>query len=119
MFMSLRTALFAAATLLFFSLPVSAQQAVPSPGAAVQEIERKAEQLGDAARDAARSLSDRAPEFGLTTDQWIGLAGGALIGAMAADMVFNGGAGLLVGGVVGGYLGSWLYPEMVAKPGAL
>lgn len=119
MVMSLRTVCLAAAALLFFSLPASAQRAAPSTGTVVQQVEEKAAQLGEAARETAESLKAGSSDFVLTTDQLIGLAGGALIGAIAADMVFHGGAGFLAGALVGGYLGSWLYPPMVAKPGAI
>lgn len=126
MVMSLRTfllaaALFGSAATLFVSFPAVAQQSGtatdPAAGTTVQRIEKTVERLGEAARETAQSMRAGAPAFVLTSDQLIGIAGGALIGAIAADLVFHGGAGFLVGAVAGGYIGSWFYPSKAPLPG--
>jgi hypothetical protein len=140
---SLRSIVFATAALLLTSFPTLAQQAgpatdmappppaassppaaAPAPGAgttlegAVQRLEKRVQQLGEAARETAQSLRSGGSTFVITTDQMAMIAGGALIGAIAADLVFHGGAVVLTGAVVGGLIGSWFYPPWAATPGA-
>lgn len=104
MVMSIRTILFAAAALLFVSFPAAAQQAGSDAGPAAQEVIEEVEQQVNST-------------YVFTTDQLIAIAGGALIGAVAADLVLHGGAGALMGAVVGGVIGNLLYVQPVAVPG--
>ena len=103
MMTSLRIALFAAAALLFVSLPVSAQQPGSDAGPAAQKVIEQVETKLD-------------KTYVLTTDQLVAIAGGALVGAIAADLVFHGGAGALLGAVVGGVIGNWLYVPAAPVP---
>ncbi|WP_028794123.1 hypothetical protein [Thalassobaculum salexigens] len=100
----LRTVLLAAAALLFVSLPAAAQQAGSDAGPAAQKVIEQVEQQVDST-------------FVLTTDQLVAIAGGALVGAIAADLVLHGGAGALLGAVAGGLIGNWLYVPSAPVPG--
>lgn len=105
MVMSLRIVLFAAAALLFVSLPAAAQQAGSDAGPAAQKVIEQVEKQLDT-------------PYVLTTDQLAAIAGGALVGAIAADLVFHGGVGALLGAVAGGVIGNWLYLPYASAPTA-
>lgn len=59
----------------------------------------------DAVKEAIESAKT---EFGVTNEQLMGIASGAVIGAIVVDLVGGGGIATLIGSVLGGTIGNWL-----------
>jgi F0F1-type ATP synthase assembly protein I len=59
----------------------------------------------DAMKEAIESAK---AEFGVTNEQLMGIASGAVIGAIVIDLAGGGGIATLIGSVLGGTIGNWL-----------
>ena len=105
----------AVAFLVLVGQPAAAQQAgaVGTPPAVAVS------QSAAPAPDVSAGLGASSGQPGFTVDQLVAIVGGALIGAVAADLVFHGGLLTLAGGVLGGMVGHWMYAQPPsAAPGA-
>lgn len=90
----------------------------PDLQAMVQRLRRDLESLTESARQGAQDFLTRQQPYVITTDQLAAIAGGAVVGAIAVDLLGGGGLATLAGAAAGGVAGHWLYenPEQLKMP---
>ena len=109
-----RIAMILAAVLRFSALPATAQQAGSSAAATPPAASGAA-----VAAPTASAVEATSSPMVFTAEQLLAIAGGAVVGAFAADLVLHGGLATAAGALLGGYVGHWFYTQPPsAAPGA-
>lgn len=103
MILSSRIAMILAAFLVFSALPATAQQAGSSAVATPPAASVAAPSTGAAEATSGPMV--------FTVEQLLAIAGGAVAGAFAADLILHGGLASAAGAVLGGFIGHWLYTQ--------
>lgn len=112
-----RIAMILAAVLMFSALPATAQQAGSSAAATPPVASGTAVATPSPGASIATGAASGPMVF--TAEQLLAIAGGAVVGAFAADLVLHGGLATAAGALLGGYVGHWFYTQPPsAAPGA-
>jgi hypothetical protein len=74
-----------------------------------EELKDDLGEARDDAVDAMKStIKDTKAKYGVTDEQILAIASGAVVGAIVIDLAGGGGIATLIGGILGGAIGNWV-----------
>jgi uncharacterized protein YcfJ len=62
----------------------------------------------DAVKAMKTTIQDTKAKYGVTDEQILAIASGAVVGAIVIDLAGGGGIATLIGGILGGAIGNWV-----------